>query len=343
MKLFPSRLDYTIPEGGISTLETVTLGGVEHSMLIQAENPNNPVLLFLHGGPGMPMPGVSCRGRDFTGAMSTKELVKHFVLVYYDQRGTGKSFSTRIDPASMRVEQFISDAEEMVHYLTQRFHQDKLYLAGHSWGTILGLALAARIPEKLFAYVGISQIVNWTKNDILCREWIIEEATRWGDSKAILELESVGLPPYTESMKQWGVLRKWMFKYKSMVYTSDDVKHPGFFTVFTSMLKSPDYTLMDIFNTFYRGVFRTFTQQMIEDFAKIDFVKSAPRVEIPVHFIHGRKDVHVFGSQVEKYLDILDAPRGKQLFWVDKSSHIFHPDDGKIIENYLINLIPPAK
>jgi pimeloyl-ACP methyl ester carboxylesterase len=342
MKFIPSRLDYTIPAGGISTIETVNLGGLDHSVLIQAENPNNPVLLFLHGGPGMPMPGVSCRGRDFTGAMATKELVKHFVLVYYDQRGTGKSFSSRIDQATMRVEQFISDAEEMVHYLTQRFQQDKIYLVGHSWGTILGLALAARIPNKLHSYVGLSQIVNWTKNDMLCREWIIEEATRWGDSKAILELESVGLPPYTESMKQWGVLRKWMFKYKSMIYTSDDVKHPGFHEVLYIMMKSPDYSLMDIINTFYRGFFKTFTKSMIEDFAQINFIKSAPRLEIPVHFIHGRKDVHVFGSLVEEYFNVLDAPRGKQLQYVEKSSHIFHPEDGKIIEQFLIDMAHKA-
>jgi pimeloyl-ACP methyl ester carboxylesterase len=105
LALLPSKADFIIPKGGIDALERVALGAVEQSILIQAYEPDNPVLLFLHGGPSMPVPGVSSRGRDYTLATNTKELVKHYILVFWDQRGTGKSYHADIDPSTMRLSQ----------------------------------------------------------------------------------------------------------------------------------------------------------------------------------------------------------------------------------------------
>lgn len=339
MKLFSMKKDFTIPAGGISEIATVVLGGVPQSVLIQAEKRDNPVLLIVHGGPSMPFPGVGNRSRDYAVATTTKELVKHFVLVFYDQRGTGKSYSPDIPKSSINMEQFISDAEELVDYLRERFHQDKIALAGYSWGSVIGLALASRIPGKLHVYFGLSQIVNWAENDRLNREWAMGEARRRNDRKALRELEELGEPPYVESFKQWGVLRKYLNKYKAMIYTDKDVKHPGMIGGVGILFKSPDYSLKDIFHTFYSGFMLSYTQQMIEDFARIDFVKSAPRLDIPVYFIHGKKDVHVFGEPVRHYVEQLDASRGKRMIWVDKSSHMFHPDDAREIEKIMIEEI----
>jgi pimeloyl-ACP methyl ester carboxylesterase len=92
MKLL-QKIDFTISEQGISSIERITIGNVMQSILIQTEKPGSPVLLFIHGGPSMPIHGVSSRGSDYALVMTTKELVKQFTVVFWDQRGTGKSYS----------------------------------------------------------------------------------------------------------------------------------------------------------------------------------------------------------------------------------------------------------
>lgn len=122
--------------GGISSVEEVNLGGVNQQILIQAEDKNKPVLLILHGGPSMPMPGVSCRGVDWVFNLSISELMKNFIVVFWDQRGTGKSYSRKIPISSMNIEQFVSDTNELIDWLRLKYGQDKIYLSGASWGSI---------------------------------------------------------------------------------------------------------------------------------------------------------------------------------------------------------------
>ena len=143
MKLLSRKPDFTILEGGIDSVEKVMLGGIEQTILIQAQNDENPVLLFLHGGPSTPIPGVACRGKDYTVATNTRELVKHFVLVFWDQRGTGKSYHPHIPEESLSIKQFVSDANELTDILRNRFKKEKIFLAGHSWGSTLDFNLQA--------------------------------------------------------------------------------------------------------------------------------------------------------------------------------------------------------
>ncbi|MEH7086792.1 alpha/beta hydrolase [Neobacillus drentensis] len=156
MGLFSKR-EFTIADEGIDLVDKITLGGVEHSVLIQGNDVTKPLLLFIHGGPCMPVPGVVSRGQDYAVSISTKELVKHFVVVFWDQRGAGKTYHKNTPKESFRVEQYIHDCHDLIDNLRSRFKKDKVYLAGHSWGTIIGLSIASRYPEKLHAYFGISK------------------------------------------------------------------------------------------------------------------------------------------------------------------------------------------
>src|ERR1700730_12307496 len=104
MAFFRNKRDFSIGENGSDSVEKILLGGTEQAVLIQAENPTNPVLLFVHGGPCMPVPGVVSRGQDYAVSIATRELVKHFVVVFYDQRGNGKSFDKSTPAQSYRVE-----------------------------------------------------------------------------------------------------------------------------------------------------------------------------------------------------------------------------------------------
>ena len=128
------------------------MGGVEQWILIRGNDTAKPILLFLHGGPGSPMMVMQ---RPHLG-----KLEKSFVVVQWDQRGSGKSYSAIIPNADMNIQQFISDTHELTELLCRRFHQKKIYLIGHSWGTALGTMTAQKYPESYYAYIGIAQVVN---------------------------------------------------------------------------------------------------------------------------------------------------------------------------------------
>jgi pimeloyl-ACP methyl ester carboxylesterase len=343
MGFFFNKPDFYIPDGGIDEVDSIIIGGVQQSILIQSCSPKNPVLLFLHGGPSMPLPGVSSRGNNYTVATNTKELVKHFTVVFWDQRGTGKSYHKNIPQQSMTFEQLVSDAAELTDYLRERFRQDRIYLAAHSFGTLIGMYLVKKHPEKFHSYVGLSQIISWAENDRASLAWAKEEANRRGDYKALNELEEVGEPPFTEGNKQWGVLRKWQMKYSTMVYNDDKIKHPGLVRVSLDMLKSKDYRLADVFHSFYSGFKLIYSDEFIRNIPKIDVQKDVPEVKVPITFIHGRKDVHVHPHLAQEYLSTVKTSQEKYFLWVDKSAHLFHPDDTELIEQHLINQLSHIK
>jgi pimeloyl-ACP methyl ester carboxylesterase len=335
MVLFFSKRDFNIASSGIDSIEKIKLGGVDQTVLIQADNPTNPVLLFVHGGPCMPVPGVVSRGQDYAVSTATKELVKNFVVVFYDQRGAGKSFDKNIPLESMRVEQYITDCNELVDILRSRFNQDKIFLAAHSWGSIIGLNMASRYPEKLHGYIGVSQILNWSNNDQLCYDWVTKKAKQANDQKTLKKLMRLGQPPYL-NVKQWIEFRRPLIKYNSMVFQSETVKHSGMVGGIKQFFSSSEYSLLDIFHSFYSAYNLTYTQALIDDFAKIklDHLK---KINTRISFLHGAKDAHVDGQPVEAFFNELEAPVGKDMVWYENSSHMFHPDDARMIEKYIID------
>ncbi|AJY77618.1 hypothetical protein VN24_09090 [Paenibacillus beijingensis] len=324
--------------GGISLARQVTLGGLKQSILIQAEKKGSPVMLVLHGGPGMPLPGVSSRGVDWLFNLNSAQLVKRFTLVFWDQRGTGKTYAPDTPPSSMNVEQFLSDAVELTDWLRAKFHTDKIYLAAASWGTILGLQLAHRHPEKYEAYIGIAQIVNWAQSDKLAYDWLLERAKEMNNRKALSELSAIGSPPYLD-VKRWNLLRKWLFIMGGFIYKDGQTKHPGMPYLFSTLLKSPDYKLKDIVNSFAKGMKLSYGPQMLADFANYDALSDIARLDVPVCLFHGKHDRSVSGELLQQFYERLKAPKGKQLVWLDNSAHIFSPDDSRQVEKNMIEYI----
>ena len=339
MKRFFSKPDYQINPDGVNTIEELLIGSIKQSILLQGQKVDNPVLLFLHGGPSMPLPGVSSRGRDYTLATNTKNLVKHFILVFWDQRGTGRSYHPNIPKDTMNVKQFVADTIELTNYLCNKFNQGRIHLAAHSWGTIPGLMAVHKRPDLYYTYTGLSQIVNWAENDRISYPWVLKEANKRKNRKALEELSSVGAPPYTESVMQWQVLRKWQQRFGTLIYSDHEIKHPGMRKLAGDMLFSADYSFKDVYNSFYKGFKLIYTDEFIKDIAAIDFIKSTTAFKLPITFIHGQKDVHVHGRLVNDYYEILKKNNNDvKLFWMAKSGHVYHPDDAKIIEEIMIGL-----
>jgi pimeloyl-ACP methyl ester carboxylesterase len=123
-------------------------------------------------------------------------LERHFTVVHWDQRGTGKSFDRNIPRSSMTLDQFVADLDELVDIVRRRFRKEKVAILGHSWGSALGAIYAARFPEKVSVYVGAAQIGDWAGAESLSYSFGLAEAERRHDEKALKKLRAIGPPPY---------------------------------------------------------------------------------------------------------------------------------------------------
>src|SRR5258706_5425283 len=188
--LHPSRRrsDMTSPRS-ISRLESIRLGGTEQWIRIRGKDTSNPVLLLIQQGPGLTMLNEA--------ADDNKQwhLEDDFVVVYWDQRACGKSFSRAIPPQSMTVEQLITDTHELIQALTQRFNVAHLYVAGFSLGGTIAALAASRHPEHIRAVVCVDLDVQFDVAERVAYDFALQQATRLGHKPAIQELRRIGLPP----------------------------------------------------------------------------------------------------------------------------------------------------
>jgi pimeloyl-ACP methyl ester carboxylesterase len=165
--------------GSISEKIKVNINGVEQGMFIKGKNAHNPVLLYLHGG----MPDYFLTEHYPTG------LDEDFTLVWWEQRGSGLSYSADISPESVNPGQLVSDAVEVTNYLRKRFGQEKIYLMGHSGGTFIGIQAAAQAPELYHAYIGVAQMSNQLESERLAHSYMLQRFRDDGNTKMVRRLE----------------------------------------------------------------------------------------------------------------------------------------------------------
>src|SRR5262245_19274543 len=172
--------------GSIADIGYQRLGGLDQWVMIRGENLANPPLILLHGGPGFSEMRLL---RHFNAALE-----KSFTVVYWDQRGAGKSFDRKIPRSTMTVEQFIADLDELVDIVCKRTGKQKVVLFGHSWGSALGVLYAARFPGKVSAYIGGAQIGDSSAAESVSYAFALAEAQRLNNRKALTELRAIGPP-----------------------------------------------------------------------------------------------------------------------------------------------------
>jgi pimeloyl-ACP methyl ester carboxylesterase len=170
-RLFRTSTGEILP-GSIAETSYLCLGGLDQSVMTRGESVANSPLILVHGGPGFPEMRLF---RYFNAPLQ-----KSFTVVYWEQRGTGKSFDSRIAASSMAVEQFIADLDELVDTVRKRFRKDKVAICGHSWGSGLGVLYAARFPDRVSAYIGAAQVGDWPASEAICYDFTLAEAERRG-------------------------------------------------------------------------------------------------------------------------------------------------------------------
>ncbi len=309
---------------GIESLEQVTLGGVKQWILIRGHDRSNPVLLFLHGGPGAADIFIA---RHFDTA-----LVPHFTMVHWDQRGAGKSYSSRIPRESIKRDQYISDIRELSEILKTRFDTPKVYLVGHSWGTEIGILAASRYPELFHAYVGVAQVVDKAEQEQISYQFVLDMATESQNEMARRELAEIGPPPYAD-FKEQGIQRKWLEHYGGVSHNNAI----GFMDFLKIGLTCPDYSLLDGLR-FFRG--QGFSEKhMWEERLHTNLFQEVPRIEIPIYFFVGRHDYNTPFELAERYYEQLEAPKGKQLIWFENAAHMIPYESSEEYANTLINKV----
>ncbi len=312
-------------EGSIATLEKVTLNGSEQWITIRGRSLDNPVLLFLAGGPGGSQ--LSQTRRHLSG------LEEHFTVVNWDQPGAGKSYSA-VPMSDITPERYIADAHELILQLRDRFGQEKIYLLGNSWGCALGIWLVQRYPELFHAYIGTGQMVAFTENEVMCYELALNWAQERGDAGRVALLQKQGPPPYYGEDVVWKQSNYLLYLNE---YMAQFTSGPGENLVGDTLVGS-EYGLLDKFN-FARGIIWTLSS-VFPQLWEVDLRTQAPRLEVPVYFLHGRHDYNANMNLVQEYYDLLEAPH-KEIVWFENSGHDAMVNEADKLVDIMANRILP--
>lgn len=285
--------------GSIATLEKVTLNGSQQWITIRGQDATKPILLNLGmGGPG---------GGGFATRTLFAPLEKDFVVVSWDEPGTGKSYKA-VPIESLTPERFIEDAHALTLYLRERFGQEKIFVYGTSWTSILGVWLVQRYPDLFYAYIGNGQMVNTDLDDVMGYELALKYSIERGDTATVTALRRNGPPPYSGD----GLLNKYVL-YLDVL--NDYMGSPRYTLVVPIVpFFAPEYGLVDKINH-TRGLMQSFTV-VYPQLQGLDFTTQAAKLDVPVYIFAGRNDVNAMSSLVETYFNILQAPH-KQLIWLE--------------------------
>ena len=308
---------------GIDEAQFVKIGGIEQRITIRGWDRDNPVLLFLHGGPG-----------DVTNPWTFALFApweKHFTVVQWDQRGAGRTLR-KTGPAvapTITVDRMVQDGIELSEYLRKRLGKNKIIIVGHSFGTILGLGMVRARPELFYAYVGTGQVADETKNYAVAYDALLKKAQAVGDRQAFDELSRAGPPPYT-SGGGYGVQRKW-----ANAFEGADQFLMG--TIGLALV-APGVSVQDI-NDSADG-------QMLSGERLIPQTKSSGPSElglefsIPMFVIQGAEDFTTPTALARSYLESIKAPR-KAFVAISGAGHfaVFMHSDRFLQE--LVKLVGP--
>jgi len=288
----------TVP-GSIASLEPISLGGVPQWVLIRGRSTRNPVVLFLHGGPGMPA--------MFLAHAWQRPLENDFVVVHWDRLGVGKSYFDGIPSRYLSVRRLLDHTYELVNVLRGRFQQDRIILVGHSWGAYLGMLAVRERPDLFRAFVGVGQPTGPGRGDTAAARFqeafVRREAARREVPEAVRELDDEGR----------AVLEKWVFRFGGELRGATSC-----WPLMRIGLRAPEYTLADLFNM--RKGLALYSRGLSYDVPADTLRVNVTAVQVPIFIVAGRYDYVTPSELAERYFAQLRAPK-KAFVWFERSAH----------------------
>ena len=293
--------------GSISEKIYVDINGVEQGMFIKSKDATLPVLLFLHGG----MPEYFLTQRYPTG------LEDYFTVVWWEQRGSGISYSADLQREKMTLEQLISDTLEVTNYLRNRFHKEKIYLMGHCGGSFFGIQAAARAPELYYAYIGVAQMSDQLHSARLAYEYMLQQFKANGNRTMVRKLEAAPVTMTDGIPASYLALRDGAMHSLGIGTTHD--MHSIITGIFLPSLASREYTVSEKIRT-WRAKSRSGVSFLWDKMITTDLAEEVPELDLPVYFFHGIYDYTCSYTEAKSYFEQLKAPL-KGFYTFEQSAH----------------------
>lgn len=300
--------DGKVIAGSISEKCFIEVNGDRQGMFISSVDSSKPVLLFIHGGPGMPEYAISRR--------YPLVLEKYFTVCWWEHRGAGISYHDGIPPGTMNFSQFTDDAICVTNYLRKRFRKDKIYLMAHSGGTVTGIMAAAKAPELYHAYFAVSQITNQKESEKLAYTCMVEKFTEAGNTRMLRKLGryntgNLNTPSYY-TMRDIPMHRLGIGTTRKMksVFTG----------IFLPVMSCEAYTLRERINIWRGKSFNTKHSGLWDKVVSTDLTREIKELRLPVYFFSGIYDYTVSYTLAKQFHDRLQAPV-KAFYTFTNSAH----------------------
>lgn len=286
--------------------EYLTIDGHKQGMFIEGANPDHPVMLYLHGGPGYPQYSmIQSAGLNWSD---------YVTICYWDQRGAGMSFNSKTQGA-LTVERLLQDMLEVTEFLKREFNKEKIYLFGHSWGTVLGSMAASRFPEHYLAYIGAGQVGRHKNSNEDTLHFLLERAIEKGDKKAEREIGKVDFDENFYKNNQYRkVLSGYLTKYGGGMKRSHYSQMKSLIEIFTCS----KYTWRERLNI-PAGIYTSY-EAFAEMMSKLDMAEIANDFKIPIYIIQGKYDYQTSYNEAKRFYDYIQAPI-KQMYTFENSAH----------------------
>jgi len=315
---------------GIDERLEITLGGIPQWITVRGRDSRNPILLFLHGGPAAAeMP---------TSWTFQNDWEDFFTVVQWDQRGSGKTYAAN-DPAKVKptlsVERMEQDTQELVQYLRAKYGKDKIFVIGHSWGTVLGLKLAQQHPEWLYAYVGMGQIIDMRESEQRDYESALASAKADRNQKAIQQLQAIAPYPNPQrppSFDEIGVERSWSVYYGGLSWGRSSYDY-----YYDTSKLSPDYTDADL-KAIDQGAVMSVTA-LLPELMAVDFTHTTD-FKCPIVIFDGRHDITTNADLADDWFRTVHAP-SKRLVWFEDSAHMMQIEQPGAVLLHLVEDVRP--
>lgn len=318
------------PNGVQETFEA-TLGGARQVVNVRGSDRDNPILIFVHGGPGaVEMPFAWAFQRPWEDV---------FTVVQYDQRGAGRSYPLNSPAAlapTMTPDRYRDDAIELIELLQKRYGKRKVVLMGHSWGSIVGLAVAVKRPDLLYAYVGVGQGIDFREGEKAGMAWTRAKAVAAGNKEAVAAIDA--LAPYPDgdfTIAKADGWRKYAIPYGSLMYAKPDLD-----LYFQTPRLSPEYSEADRQSWGKGSLFSVMT--LWPRLADVSF-KPVKTMDVPIVFLLGRHDYTVPSPVAADWFAQVKAP-SKKLVWLEHSAHMpMVEEPGHFFAALLQDVLPLTK
>ena len=289
-------------EGGINESMYIDVNGTEQWINIYGEDIRNPVLLYLHGGPGSATSDI-----DY---VFTRKWADVYTVVTWDQRNCGKSYDAEQNDIVLTRDLLLEDGKEVTEFLLDYLSKEKITILGHSWGSIYGANLVLEYPEYYECFIGTGQLVDYLENEKAFKQ----EALRWaeGDEETLAQISQ--LTPEHITLEYVETKDAIMEKYGyGMMANGRDYNEAAV------LIFNPNYSVVDWIKYFNRDPSVYLAFDMSEEFTSFS-LKGRFDYPMPYYNINGDKDYQTNYKLAQDYFDKVNAPY-KQLYLMENMTH----------------------